>query len=285
MAVFSRKSGLLTKLVVKGVDVLEEVSPGVPAGPHLTCVRAFVDNDKWLKESFLSSGLVRLGYHPEPIVVEGNVVKTVIDVTGTKGCGFKHACTYRFASDGSIEMDNTVTPYGVMPKALPRLGLTMRLVPALERIRYYGRGPWENYIDRCTGSFVGIYESTVTEQYVDYVRPQDDGGKSGVRWAEFTDDAGKGVRFEASEPLFMQALHFGWEDIFLARHDGWQKNTLQIRRYAPPVAQRDVILNLDVRQTGLGGASVGPAPLEKYRFDPSAPVAWSLTVSPVCAVN
>ena len=281
VAVFSRKSGLLTQLTVKGVVILKEVSPGVPAGPHLTCVRAFVDNDKWLKDSFLASGLVRLGYHPEPIVVTGDEVKTVIDVTGTKGCGFKHECKYRFASDGSITMENTVKPYGVMPKALPRLGLTMRLDPALERVKYYGRGPWENYIDRCTGSFVGLYESTVTEQYVDYVRPQDNGYKSGVRWAEFADGAGKGVRFEASEPLFMQALHYGWEDIFLARHDGWQKHTQQIRRNSPPVAQRDVILNLDVRQTGLGGASVGPAPMEKYRFDPSAPVSWKLRIAPL----
>jgi beta-galactosidase len=157
----------------------------------------------------------------------------------------------------------------------------MRLDPALEHIKYYGRGPWENYIDRCTGSFVGIYESTVAEQYVDYVRPQDNGFKSGVRWAEFTDGSRKGVRFSASEPMFMQALHFGWEDIFLSRHDGWQKDALQIRRYAPPVAQRETILNLDVRQTGLGGASVGPAPLEKYRFDTSAPVAWSIDISPL----
>ncbi len=280
VAVFSRKSGLITQLTVKGVAVLKEVSPGVPAGPHLTCVRAFVDNDKWLKDSFLASGLMRLGYHPEPIIVEDDAVKTVVNVTGTKGCGFKHECTYRFSPDGSVTLENTVTPYGVMPKALPRLGLTMRLDPALERIRYYGRGPWENYIDRCTGSFVGLYESTVAEQYVDYVRPQDNGYKSGVRWAEFTDGAGKGVRFEASEPLFMQALHYGWEDIFLARHDGWQKHTLQIRRYAPPVAQRDVILNLDVRQTGLGGASVGPATMEKYRFNPSKPVSWTLVISP-----
>ena len=280
-AVFSRKSGLLTQLTMNGVAVLKEVSPGVPAGPHLTCVRAFVDNDKWLKDSFLASGLVRLGYHPEPLVVTGDCVKAVINVTGTKGCGFKHECMYRFAPDGSLTLENTVTPYGVMPKALPRLGLTMRLDPALEHIKYYGRGPWENYIDRCTGSFVGLYESTVTEQYVDYVRPQDNGYKSGVRWAEFTDGAGKGVRFEASEPLFMQALHYGWEDIFLARHDGWQKHTLQIRRYAPPVAQRDVILNLDVRQTGLGGASVGPATMEKYRFDPSKPVSWTLRITPL----
>lgn len=281
LAVFSRKSGLLVRLAVDGVSVLEERSPGVPAGPHLTCVRAFVDNDKWMKDAFLSSGLVRLGYHPEPIVVEGDTVKTVVDVTGTKGCGFRHECKYRFRADGSVEMDNKVTPYGRMPKALPRLGLSMRLAPALENIRYYGRGPWENSIDRCSGSFLGVYTSTVAEQFVDYVRPQDNGGKSGVRWAEFTDDAGKGVRFEASEPMCMQALHFGWEDLFLARHDGWQKSMRQIRRYSPPVAQRDVLLNLDVRQTGLGGASVGPAPLEKYCFDPSRAVLWRMVISPV----
>ena len=277
-AVFSRRTGLLESLVMDGVTVLQDRSPAVPAGPHLTCVRAFVDNDKWLKDGFLASGLVRLGYHPEPIAATGDCVKVSIDVTGTKGCGFRHACTYRFGPDGSIAMDNTVTPYGTMPVALPRLGLTMRLDPALEHVKYFGRGPWENYIDRCTGSFVGIYESTVAEQYVDYVRPQDNGFKSGVRWAEFTDGAGRGVRFEASAPLFMQALHFGWEDLFLARHDGWRKNALQIRRYAPPVAQRDVILNLDVRQTGLGGASVGPAPLARYRFDPSEPVSWTLSI-------
>ncbi len=280
-AVFSRKSGLLTQLTVRGLAVLKEVSTGVPAGPHLTCVRAFIDNDKWLRNDFLASGLVRLGYHPEPIVVEGNAVKTVVDVTGTKGCGFRHECTYRFASDGAVTIENRVTPYGTLPKALPRLGLTMRLDHALEHIRYYGRGPWENYIDRCSGSLVGLYESSVTDQYVDYVRPQDNGYKSGVRWAEFADGAGRGVRFEASEPMFMQALHYGWEDIFLARHEGSQKNTLQIRRNSPPVAQRDVLLNLDVRQTGLGGSSVGPRPMAKYSFDPNAPVEWTLKIERV----
>ena len=278
VAVFSRKSGLLTRLSVKGAAVLEEASPGVPAGPHLTCVRAFTDNDKWFKDAFLASGLARLGYHSQGMAIEGDTVKTVIDATGTKGCGFRHECEYRFGADGAVSVFNKATPYGTMPKALPRLGLSMRLVPALENVRYYGRGPMENYIDRCTGSFFGIYESTVSEQYVDYVKPQDNGGKSGVRWAEFTDGSGRGVRFSASVPMFMQALHYGWEDLFLARHEGWKS---ELRRYAPPVAQRDAILNLDVRQTGLGGASVGPGPLEKYRFDPNEPVEWRLDISPV----
>ena len=278
VAVFSKKSGLITYLLLNGIVVLREISSGVPAGPHLTCARAFVDNDKWFKDSFLKSGLMRLKYHPMKLAVEGNKVKTVVDVTGAKGCGFTHECAYTFMSNGSVLIDNNVVPYGSMSKALPRLGLTMRLCSELDKIKYYGRGPWENYIDRCSGSFIGIYESTVDDQYVDYVKPQDNGYKSFVRWAKFVDKSGKGVCFSASENMFMQASHFGWEDLFLARHDGWKS---EMRRYAPPLKQKDVILNLDVRQTGLGGASVGPGPLEKYQFDNMSPVEWTLLIDAI----
>jgi hypothetical protein len=78
--------------------------------------------------------------------------------------------------------------------------------------------------------------------------------------------------------MFMQASHFGWEDLFLARHDGWNS---EMRRYALPLKQNDVILNLDVRQTGLGGASVGPGPLEKYQFDNMSPVEWTLLIDAI----
>lgn len=142
-------------------------------------------------------------------------------------------------------------------------------------MRWYGRGPWENYVDRCTGSFVGIWESTVTKQFVDYVRPQDNGSKSGVRWAEFADKSGYGVRFSSSEPMFMQALHYNWEDLFFARHCNGA-----VRHRTPLVPHDETLLSLDVRQTGLGGASCGPWPMEKYRFDPNAPVEWTLRIEP-----
>ena len=172
-----------------------------------------------------------------------------------------------------MTLKNKVTPYGKMPVAIPRLGLTMHLPPRLERMKYYGRGPWENYVDRNTASFVGLYASTVTEQYQAYVRPQDNGCKTDVRWVEFTDRFGKGVRFSASEPMIVQALHYGWEDLEFARHVNGQ------RRYrTPPVPREETILNIDVRQTGLGGASCGPWPMDKYRFDPNAPVEWSMTI-------
>ncbi len=285
-AIFERATGALRTLVMKGVTVFDNPAAGIPGGPQLTCMRAFTDNDKWMAQgdswsvnrtrSVMASGLTQLRYHPEPLVVGANCVTSVVDVAGAKGCGFRHTCVYGFAADGTVTLENTVEPYGVMPIAVPRLGLTMRLPPRLERMRWYGRGPGENHVDRCTGSFVGIYASTVTEQFVDYVRPQDNGGKSGVRWAEFTDKSGRGVRFSASEPMFMQALHYGWEDLYFARHVNGQ-----VRHRTPLEPRRETVLNLDVRQTGLGGASCGPWPMDKYRFDPSAPVSWTMTIESV----
>ncbi len=287
-ATFDRTSGTLARLVMKDVTIIDTLAEGLVCGPQLTCIRAFTDNDKWMRDgdnwghnraiSVYASGLTQLRYHPEPLVVKGNTVTAVVDVAGFKGCGFKHTCTYTFHADGTLSLANVVEPYGVMPNSVPRLGLTMRLPKQLEQMRYYGRGPEENYIDRRTGSFIGIYESTVTDQYVDYIRPQDNGSKTDVRWAEFTDDKGNGVRFAADIPLFMQALHYTWEDLEFARHVNGQA-----RIRTPLVPRDEILLNLDARQTGLGGGSCGPITMWKYRFNPSDATRWTMTLTPVTA--
>lgn len=115
----------------------------------------------------------------------------------------------------------------------------------------------------------------MTDQFEPYVRPQDNGYKCDVRWVEFTDKKGQGVRFSASEPLFVQALHYGFEDLEFARHRAGQK------RFNSPLAPRDeVCLNLDVRQLGLGGASCGPKPMGKYIF-PICETRWCMRIEPV----
>ena len=285
-AVFCRKSGTLCELVMNGKTVLKDPAPGVAAGPLLTCARAFTDNDRWARDGnawfedrktggFYSTGLSQLRYHARPITVDGATVKTVTEVTGSKSAGFTQESSWTFAADGSVSVATTVEPHGTFPKALPRLGFSLKLDKSLERMKYYGRGPRENYVDRLTGSFLGVWDSTVTDQFEPYVRPQDNGYKCGVRWAEFTDKAGKGVRFSASEPLFMQALHYGVEDLEFARHRSGQK-----RFRAPLVPREEVCLNLDVRQLGLGGASCGPGPMEKYVF-PVEKTQWTLKLEPV----
>ena len=283
-ATFSRATGTLAKLVMNGVTVLADPAEGLAAGPRLTCARAFTDNDKWMAEensrsdrsrTFFGSGLSQLRYHPEPLVVSNNTVTSVVDVTGAKGCGFRHTTVYTMEADGSLTVANTVEPYGKLPP-LPRLGVSLKLSSALEQMKFYGRGPQENYNDRKTSAFLGIWESTVTDRYVAYVRPQDCGMACDVRWAEFTDEAGRGVRVTCPEPLYVQALHYDWEDLLFAAHRNGET------RYRAALRPRaEVCLNIDARQTGLGGASCGPNPLWKYRFDPQKNVSWTYRLSAV----
>jgi len=284
-AVFSRVTGTLSSLSMNGCTLLKD-RDGVVRGPRLTCMRALTDNDIWMRgrgdeplslgsANLYQSGLTQLRYHVRELKSVPGGVRAVVSVNGAKSAGFLHVADYLFADDGSFRIVNDVTPFGRMPQALPRIGLTMALEPALERFSWYGRGPGENYVDRCSASFFGLWRSTVTDQYVDYIRPQDNGYKTGVRWAELAEESGRGLHVEGSEPLFVQALHYTWEDLEFARHRAGQQ---RFRNVMPP--RPEVWLNLDVRQTGLGGASCGPRPENEYLFD-IAPVRWTVRFAPV----
>ena len=275
---FSRATGTISFLKMNGRTVLADSADGIVRGPRLTCMRAFTDNDKWMRKAFYDSGLTQLRYHVrelKPTTVDGmTAIHATVEVNGAKSAGFTHEADYVFATDGTVEIRNLATPFGKMPQALPRLGLSLMLDSRLEQMEWYGRGPHENYVDRCSGAFVGRWRSTVTEQYVPYCRPQDNGYKCDVRWAAFVDGDGSGVRANGSEPLFVQALHYGCEDLEFARHRDKQE---RIWNEKPPRAE--VCLNLDLRQTGLGGASCGPRPEAKYIF-PIRPERWTVTLAP-----
>jgi hypothetical protein len=88
------------------------------------------------------------------------------------------------------------------------------------------------------------------------------------------------VRISGSQPLFVQALRYGWEDLEFARHRNGES-----RRSALPAPRREVRLNTDVRQLGLGGAACGPDALEKYAFDPKETVSWTVRLEPASAAR
>ena len=284
-SVFAKRTGTLARLALNGKTILAD-EQGICRGPRLTCQRAFTDNDAQLRKAFYASGLTQLRYHPRPVKVERTadgavVVRAVVEVTGSKSAAFTHEQTWTFRGDGSVELASVTTPRGDMPQ-LPRLGLSMILDSALENVRYYGRGPWENYVDRCTGSDIACWETTVTDLYVEYARPQDNGYRSDVRWAAFLDDAGDGVLVKGSVPLFVQALHYSMSELELQRHRGagsWSDASKE-RFYAPMFPRKEVMLNLDVRQRGLGNGSCGPGPLAGYTF-PNQRESWSVTFVPV----
>ncbi|MBO7688235.1 MAG: DUF4981 domain-containing protein, partial [Kiritimatiellae bacterium] len=265
-AVFARASGTLSRLVMGGKLLLQDRA-GVVAGPRLTVVRAFVDNDrfKYGKAAF-NSGMTQLRYHAKPYRVAKNGDRSVtvtarVTVNGAKSGGFEHVADWTFRPDGRITVTHDVTPFGALPP-LTRLGMTWRLESSLEKVAYYGRGPWENYVDRKEGSLFGLWKTTVKDMFVDYMRPQDNGYRCDVRWVALTDAEGKGVRFIGSEPLFVQASHYLWEDLYFARHQLGDE-----RRRAPLVPHDATFLNLDLRQSGFGDFNKNVLPMEKYRFD------------------
>lgn len=285
-AEFCRATGTLSELMLGGKLIARD-RMGVVHGPQLQVERAFTDSDTWMRCPFIKSGLTQLSHHPYPIKVERGEAVTVtcpVRVTGMKSGGFEYAARWRFLKDGTIRVDNEMAPFGAIVE-VPRIGVFMRLDGALEGLEYYGRGPWENMIDRCSGCDIARWRSTVSEQYVSYIRPQDCGGKTDVRWVELRDRKdGRGVRFSAiGEPFIFQALRHTRGDLDSSRHRPGEQTLDRVsepRHFQPLEPREEVCLSLDCRQTGVGCNNCGPIPLAKYRFKVGR-TEWSYLISPV----
>ncbi len=165
-----------------------------------------------------------------------------MDGTGALTCSLKYAT------------ENSYLP------ELPRFGMLFTLPEEFENFTWYGRGPWENYVDRKRASFVGIYESKVKDQYTPYVRPQENGYKTDVRWLTLTNDKGFGLRVEGLQPICTSALNFRPEDF----DPGVTKKQQHVNDMNP---RRDVTLAVDLFQRGIGGLnSWGAQPFDEYRY-------------------
>jgi beta-galactosidase len=174
--------------------------------------------------------------------------------------------TYTMGTDGTVTVAEDVR----IPKQLddlPRVGLEFTLSAGLEHLRWYGRGPHESYPDRKHGVAIGIYESSVTDQYVPYVMPQEHGLHVDTRWFELADEDGRGLRFTASEPFAFSASHYSATDLAFATHD------VELKPRA------ETIVHLDRAHRGLGTLSCGPDTLSHYRVGPGR-YRWTWTIAP-----
>ena len=177
----------------------------------------------------------------------------------------RHQHSYLISPDGNIQADNTFTVDKAIPD-LPRLGVVLTLNPGFEKLRWFGRGPFENYSDRKRAALVDLYESTVTDQYVPYIMPQEHGNHTDVRWLSLEGQSA-GLLVKAPGPLEFSASHYTAQDLDAAYH------TYDLH------PRPEVILSLDFRQRGLGTESCGPGTLEQYKIKPGRYV-WSYTLQP-----
>ena len=121
------------------------------------------------------------------VTASSTMEKKDLYIWGMQSNGFENLYTYTIDGVGELTIQHTVFPAGRMPLWLPRIGLTMTLDKSLEQVKWYGRGPQENYPDRKTGYKTGIYESTVGDMYEPYLLPQDYGLRTDNRWVEMKD--------------------------------------------------------------------------------------------------
>ena len=268
-AVWSGHSGTLSSLIFHDQEVIHQ-----GYGPQLNVYRAFVDNDKWFRDNFEKAGLDELIYTVRDVQAEqlcDNVarVQIVTDclASGKEGCGFTHTAVFTVFGNGWIDVQNDITPYGAMP-LLPKVGMQMRISADYETFTWLGCGPHESYVDRRRSADVGLYQGTVRQQYEEYVRPQENGNKTDVRWIALTDRFERGMMVIMDGLYSASALHYTAKDLNDAKN---------IHRLRP---REEVVLCIDAAQMGLGGASCGPAPMKQYRLAPS-PQRMRYTLCPV----
>jgi beta-galactosidase len=263
-AAFSQ--GTLASLDYGGHELIPQTSSAV-AGPVLQLFRAPTDNDKasgkGLARDWREASLNDLSQTIDSLQVtrqkNGDVMVTS-SATNTAGAvpsaGYVLKTIWTIHTDGILDMDDSFQPFGALP-LLPRIGVVMRLARDFENVRWLGRGPFENYPDRKDAAEMGVWQSTVTQQYVPYIRPQENGNKEDTRWLELTDANGNGVKISSIEmPFAFSALHFTANDLANTRH------------YYELKPRPEVVLSLDAKQCGLGNASAGPGVLEKYSVPP-----------------
>lgn len=141
-------------------------------------------------------------------------------------------------------------------------------------VEFYGDGPFENYADRNSASVLGLYRQTVQEQFYSYIRPQENGNKTQVRWWRMLETGGTGLMFYSDAPLSASALNYSIESLC----DGWDKE----QKHSQEVSPVDYVnVCIDHRQYGLGCVnSWGALPIEEYRL-PYQDYEYSFVISPV----
>jgi len=276
-AKFDNTKGSLNGLQYNGQELIK-------TGVRLDAFRAPVDNDNWAWNQWFQNGLLDLKHKATaaPVIVNNadgsisisyNVISQapnqyrVVRRPGKAGEPFEKVETgremtaddfhfttaqcYTIYPDGTISLSSSIVSSdpGVN---LPRLGYTLRLPREYNQYTYYGRGPLNNYADRKTGSFVGIYKSTVQEQFVNFPKPQSMGNREDVRWCVLTDASGHGVQFISQhKTMSTSALPWSAQQMAFTAHP--HELPTSIGTY----------LHLDCQVTGLGGNSCGQGgPLE-----------------------
>ncbi|MFK4105450.1 glycoside hydrolase family 2 TIM barrel-domain containing protein [Streptomyces sp. NPDC019531] len=268
-----RSSGTITSYKAHGTRL-------ITSGPVPNFWRAPTDNDHGngqhtRNQTWRDAGVNRevtdvsvraLGDRAVEIKVSGTLPTTTESTYTT---------TYTVFGNGEIKVDNTLHPGASSLPYIPEVGTVLFLPRRLDRLHYYGRGPEENHWDRNDGTDVGLWSGTVADQWTSYIRPQENGNKTDVRWAALTGRDGVGLLVSGEPLLEVNASHFTPEDLSSGvRHD-YQ------------LTPRDaVVLRVNHRQMGVGGDnSWGAHTHDEYKLFADRDYSYTYRLHPLTDVT
>ena len=185
------------------------------------------------------------------------------------------ALTYLINNKGAVKITQQLLA-GKDEKVadLFRFGMQLPMPKNYETIEYWGRGPIENYSDRNNSTFIAIYRQTVSEQFYPYIRPQENGNKTDIRYWKMINEKGKGIKIVAEQPFSASALHYTIEQL----DEGMTKHQMHSHEIEPADVTN---LLIDKVQMGLGCInSWGALPLKDYLL-PYQDYEFTFVISPI----
>lgn len=288
---FDKATGALAQYTVGGNELLKEPM-------QVNLFRCASSNEVGLMESWAKNGLrvldqkllsqdvsqqgqtvvIRQSYTVKGKAVEsirnfGEAVQTTIEEQDSSisdaNTHFTVNCVWTVYADGTLAFQSVLVPAG-NPIELARVGYELQLPAAYDRVGYYGAGPMENYPDRKSGAFPGVYKTTTKDDIVNYGRGQDMGNREDTRWITLTNANGNGLLIGTlDKPFAFSALPYTASEIVLANH------TSQL-----PKQIDKTVLVLSAAVRGLGGASCGPPPMARDIIKATKPYFMSFSMRP-----
>lgn len=268
----NKQTGMITRYEVGGKSLLKS---GEAITPNFW--RAPTDNDFGartnVKYAVWKNPELKLTSLKQSMDADGMaVIEAQLDMPAT---GARLTLTYHINNIGAIQITEKLTAgtQGDVPNMF-RFGMQMPMPRSYETLEYYGRGPQENYADRNHSTFLGIYRQSVSSQFYPYIRPQENGNKTDLRYWELLDESGSGVKITADAPFSASALHY----TIASLDEGTAKHNMHSQEV--PEADLTNVL-IDLAQAGLGCVdSWYSLPLPQYQL-PCQDYSFNFVITPV----
>ncbi|GAB2715009.1 glycoside hydrolase family 2 TIM barrel-domain containing protein [Streptomyces bullii] len=268
-----KSSGTITSYEVAGRTLFS-------SGPVPNFWRAPTDNDKGngqhtRNQTWRDAGARREVTDVRVSPLGDRAVEIKVGGTLPTSTESTYSVTYTVFGNGEIKVENTLHPGASNLPYIPEVGTLLFLPRRLDRLHFYGRGPEENHWDRNNGTDVGLYSGTVAEQWTPYIRPQENGNKTDVRWAALTDRDGVGLLVSGEPLLEINASYFTPEDLSSGvRHD---------YQLTP---RDEVVLRVNHRQMGVGGDnSWGAHTHDEYKLFANRDYTYTYRLRPLTDVD